>query len=185
MSMPYLDFNLASSGFHRGPHMELIFTPSRARGFSLVEVMVVLVIVGIATAAVMVSAAPDPGRELRRDARELIQRFSVAQAEARRDGRIIYWQPQARTEGFTRRRWRDPDRNGWPVLEPGIAREPFPADSLLGERSWHSGHPVVQGELPLRFTAEPLGQTWEIELSSQGSRVAVRRDADGQFRVVP
>ena len=43
----------------------------RGRGSSLLEVMIVLVILGIATTAVVVSAAPDPVQNLRRDAREL------------------------------------------------------------------------------------------------------------------
>lgn len=165
--------------------MAMNLCADRCRGFSLLEVMIVLVILGIATAAVVVSAAPDTAQALRRDARELSLRFSAAQAEARRDGRIIDWKPTVQAEGFSRRRWQQSGPDGWPALEIGEGSEQFPASSVLASRPWHSAHPIVRGSLPIQFTAEPLGQAWEIELSSQDRRVQIRRDADGQFRVLP
>src|SRR3546814_6586085 len=77
------------------------------QGFSLLEMLVVLAIIGIATATISVRAFPDSdARALRQDARRLAQLFAAAQAEARRDGSPIAWQYagqgyEFRSEGHT------------------------------------------------------------------------------------
>jgi general secretion pathway protein H len=66
---------------------------TRQQGFSLLEVLIVLVIVGIAAGAVSVSALSDTdGRALRQDATRLALLFSVAQAEARKSGNAVVWE---------------------------------------------------------------------------------------------
>ena len=56
---------------------------NRQRGFSLLEMMVVLLIIGIATAAASVSMLGNPqARKLREDGQRLAQLFVVAQTEA-------------------------------------------------------------------------------------------------------
>uniref|UniRef100_UPI0025DEE1F4 prepilin-type N-terminal cleavage/methylation domain-containing protein n=1 Tax=Pigmentiphaga sp. TaxID=1977564 RepID=UPI0025DEE1F4 len=77
--------------------------PRRARGFTLIELMVVVVIVGIAAAAVTIRAFPDRRKLLRDDAERLAQLFSVAQGEVRADGRRITWQADEQGYRFVRR----------------------------------------------------------------------------------
>ena len=59
-------------------------------GFTLVEVMVVVAIIAIATAAVSFSVFSRSESALRKDAERLVQLFAVAQSEARAGGRSIY-----------------------------------------------------------------------------------------------
>ena len=75
-------------------------------GFSLIELMIVLVIIGIGTAAISLSMAPDPAQELRREAHDLVRRLAVAQNEVRVDGRVIAWQADGTGYRFARGTWR-------------------------------------------------------------------------------
>ena len=74
----------------------------KQQGFTLIELMVVLVIIGIASAAVGLSIKPDPLQLLRKDAERLAQLLQVAQAEARADGRPITWRATAKGFAFSR-----------------------------------------------------------------------------------
>lgn len=69
--------------------------------------MVVLVIIGIASAAISLSIKPDPLQLLRKDAERVAQLLQVAQAEARAearaDGRPIVWVSDAKGFRFSRR----------------------------------------------------------------------------------
>ena len=57
--------------------------PSGQAGLTLVEVLVVLALIGIATAAAMLSVGgPNPGRDVAAEARQLAQRLQAAADEA-------------------------------------------------------------------------------------------------------
>ncbi len=75
------------------------------RGFTLLELMVVLVIIGICTAGIGLGLGSllDPARQLRQEAERLAQRLQVARDEARIDGRPLRWQADAAGYRFSRR----------------------------------------------------------------------------------
>ncbi len=145
----------------------------KQHGFTLIELMVVLVIVGIASAAISLSIKPDPLHLLRKDAEQLAQLLQVAQAEARADGRAITWQADAKGFRFSRQN------------DNGKGTEYFDHDPQLRPRAWHS--------LPMNIEVQPrravvLNSEWvtpplSVQLSDGEQRIRVERNGAGRVAV--
>ena len=63
----------------------------RLAGFTLIEVVVVLLLIGIISALVVVNVAPDDKKELRIESERLASLFEQASMDARVSGRTIGW----------------------------------------------------------------------------------------------
>ncbi|WP_369038943.1 type II secretion system minor pseudopilin GspH [Stenotrophomonas maltophilia] len=142
------------------------------RGFTLIELMVVLVIIGICTAGIGLGLGSllDPARQLRQEAEQLAQRLQVARDEARIDGRPLRWQADAEGYRFSRRegsRWVDLHR-----------------DDLLRPQHWRAAGITVQPRAAIELSAEWIGVPWELALSLDGRQLRLRDDGSGQLQVV-
>ncbi|AZC26930.1 MULTISPECIES: type II secretion system minor pseudopilin GspH [Pseudomonas] len=144
------------------------------QGFTLIELMVVLVIIGIASAAVGLSIKPDPLQSLRKDAERLAQLLQVAQAEARADGRSITWRANAKGFAFNR------------YDETGQGIDDFRQDSQLRPRNWDTPSMQVRIEPRPRLVlnAEWINPPLQVVLSDGQHSLQVERTAAGQLRVV-
>ncbi|AVG38886.1 type II secretion system minor pseudopilin GspH [Achromobacter insolitus] len=151
------------------------------RGFTLVEVLVVLVIVAIAASMVSLSVGRGENR-LRGDAQRLADAFTVAQSEARSDGRPIRWLASGQGWSF--------ERQG---RLPGLSAEedrPLPLDRMerdevLRPQSW-SAAPVelrLDPDQPLVFNTEWVAAPITLTLSAGTSRVILLRDAAGRYEI--
>jgi general secretion pathway protein H len=81
----------------------------RTAGFTLIELMVVLMVIGVVAGMVTMSAAPSPQRELRADADRLAQLLSLAREEAQVRGAPIRFEADGsgfRFVVFRDREWR-------------------------------------------------------------------------------
>ncbi|HEL4239604.1 MULTISPECIES: type II secretion system minor pseudopilin GspH [Stenotrophomonas] len=142
------------------------------RGFTLLELMVVLVIIGICTAGIGLGLGSllDPGRQLRQEAERLAQRLQVARDEARIDGRPLRWQADANGYRFSRR-----EGSGWVTVEH---------DDLLRPQKWQATGIAVQPANPIELSPEWIGIAWELGLSLNGRKLRLRDDGSGQLQVV-
>nr|WP_313054853.1 GspH/FimT family pseudopilin [Pseudomonas lopnurensis] len=137
-------------------------------GFTLVELLVVLVIVGIASAAIGLSSRPDPARLLREDAERLALLLEVAQSEAQIDGRQILWLTDSQGYRFMYRDNRSPIDN--PLLQP---------------REWLAAPMEVRTTPPegVVMTAEWIGEPMRIRLSDGYRTLEIERSQSGRIHL--
>ena len=159
------------------------------RGFSLLEALVVLLIVGIVTGtAVLGFRAADDTRKLHEDAHRLARLFSVAQAEARRQGVPVVWQYDSNGYRFVH-------TATTAVLPASLARR-LAGSSLKGlnphgalrARTWSSPRPVqVDVEPPMTeaFEGEWVSGPAHVRLHDGLTTVNLHRSGNGQYRVEP
>ena len=136
-----------------------------ACGFSLLELLVVLVILAVAAGAVSMSVAPRESRLLAEESERLAALFRLAQDEARVRGRPVAWIA---------------DEHGYRFLVGG--REPDAPGDPLRARAWP--FPVQRVEAPrLVFGAEPLLPPAEIRIATHEREVRLALDAFGTITV--
>ncbi len=150
-------------------------------GFSLIEMMVVLIIIGIAASMLTLSAFPDRNQGLRQEAQRLVELFKLAQIEARTDGRRIEWQFDAEGYRFMRVQRSaapTPDRVRHQVLLPDF----FEQDPLLRPRRWQTALIRIDGSA-MAFTAEWLLPPAQIVLHGDEAQLTIVRDAAGHYEI--
>ena len=138
---------------------------ARCRAFTLLELLVVLVILGVAAGMVTLSVAPREERLVALEAERLGALFRLAQDEARVRGRPVAWRA---------------DTQGYRFLVGG--REPEAADDPLRPRSWP--FQVERVDAPaLVFGAEPLLPPAQIRVQTRGRALVLALDAFGTVTV--
>jgi len=157
---------------------------ARAAGFTLLELLVVMVLAGILLMIVTVSVTPDPRQQLAREGQRVGQLMALAADEARIRQQAIVWEA---------------DLNGYRfVSEVGGERQLLTGDDMLRERAWdrtlkrlalidaRGGQPsqvvLGPGAPPVRI---PVAREWiqpryRLEIENDIAEVAIEFDETGR-----
>jgi len=165
-------------------------SPSRARsGFTLLEMLVVIVLAGILISMVTISVAPDPKQKLTREAQRVGQLMVLASDEARIRQLPIIWEADLRGYRF--------------VAYVGGERQLLTGDDMLRERQWDTplnrlsvrdgaGPQPAQvllgpGAPPVRMpiAREWVQPRWQLELANDDATVRLEFDEAGRATVMP
>jgi general secretion pathway protein H len=137
-----------------------------ARGYTLLELLIVIAIIGIAAGVLTLSVRGNDSRRLTEEGDRLAALFRMAQSEARVGGRPIRWRA---------------DLSGYRFWAPGADAAPI-AEELARERRWRIDvRRVAKSELI--FGREPLREPTEIEIATAGPVLRLSLDAMGNTRI--
>ena len=154
---------------------------TRARGFTLLELLVVIVLAGLVLSMVSISVTPDPAQALGREGSRVGQLIAIASDESRLRQQPIYWEADLR--GY---RW---------VTVVNGERQLLTDDDLLRERDWDrpltrlsiedaTGHPLqsLLGPGPAIQVAigrEWVQPKWRLELANDIAATRIDFDETG------
>ncbi|MCM2549320.1 GspH/FimT family pseudopilin [Burkholderia glumae] len=150
--------------------------PSRMRGFTLLEMLVVLVIAGILVSAATLTMHRNPRTDLREEAQRVALLLESASDEAQVRARPIAWQPT--DHGF---RFDIRGEDGWHTLR----------DDLYRPRDWDGGVTGASIDYPgsdtpatrIVFGTEPVDVPVRITLYSGIGSVTIVGTGNGRYEV--
>jgi general secretion pathway protein H len=152
---------------------------SRQRGFTLLELLVVLVIAGILLGVVTLTALPGREQALQDDAQRIALLMQLARDEAIVRNRPIAFEVEQDRYRFLMR-----DDTSW---------QPLPQEEMLREREFKSAPvsmaitpaAVAAQNNPLRivFGREPVDKPFVLTLAAGEARTSIRADGIGHFTV--
>ena len=140
------------------------------RGYTLIEILAVLVVLGIAIALAQVSFARSPAQTLEQEARRLALVLELARDEAMVKGCTLLWIARSDSHRIECQRA--------PAVYPA---HPW-AHGVALERVSIAGVPVAR-ESPLLFTSSGINAPFDLILALDGNRVHVTGDALGRVSV--
>ena len=148
----------------------------RQRGFTLLEMLVVLVIAGLLVSLASLSLNRNPRTDLNEEAQRLALLFESAGDEAQVRARPISWLPLE--GGF---RFDIHTNDGWRPLR----------DDLLGPRRWEGGVTGVAIDYPgsntqadrIVFGTESIDAPVQVTLFSSVGRVTIVGTGNGRYEV--
>ncbi len=147
-------------------------------GFTLVELLVVMVIIGITLGLASLNAIPSPRQDLQQEAQRLSLLLQLARDEAIVRNRQVAFEANGERYRFVVR-----NDTGW---------EPVTRDDLLRERTFRGAplqlvlQPTMSADpslVRITFGREPVDKPFVLTLATGGNAVAIRADGVGHFTV--
>jgi general secretion pathway protein H len=150
------------------------------RGFTLIEMLVVLLVMGLLAGLVTVSARPDDRALLRVEAERLAQLITLAATESRLTGKAVAW--TANGPGY--RFWRFSEASGWsPITDDILRARTLPQGMTISRLQVDNTRSPEQ----MRLQLNPYGSAppFRVEMSLGEARDTVEGSPVGEVRVVP
>ena len=136
------------------------------RGFTLIEMLVVVAIIAVLSSALLVNAWPSDAAAAEREARRLAALLETAMSEARASARAIAWTPEENGYSF----WQRTDEGTW---------ERFPETSVYRHRRL-AAQTRLRAERTV-LTPSGLQGPMEATLSGGTATIILRRQALGRI----
>lgn len=150
------------------------------RGFTLVEMLVVLLIMGLLVGLVSASAQPDDRAVLRLEVDRLAQLMDLAATEAHLTGKTIAWTANEPTYRF----WKFSEDLGWlPIVDDVLRARALPQGmTLSGMRLENFRSPE---QMRVEFTPYGPAVSFSVDMSLGEARYTLANSPIGEVRVLP
>ena len=150
----------------------------KVSGFTLVELLVVMVIVGVTLGLASLNAIPSPRQDLQNEAQRIALLLQLARDEAIVRNRLVAFEANPERYRFIVR-----NETSWdPVTQDDLLRERTFKNAplqLLLEPSPTGGTNVLR----ITFGREPVDKPFVLTLAKGADSVAIRADGVGHFTV--
>jgi general secretion pathway protein H len=153
----------------------------RARGFTVLELLVVLLVMGIAAGLASVAARPDDRALLRVEADRLALLLELAGAEARDGGRAIAWS----VNGTGYRFWRHGGDAQWIEIRDGELLRARVLPPGMRIAALRIDNAALRDPIRLVFSPYVPAPAFSIELAMGDARWALAATPLGDIEVVP
>jgi general secretion pathway protein H len=156
-------------------------TPTQTmRGFTLVEVLVVVLIIGLFIGLASTVVQPDERSVLRVEAERLAQLLDLAMTESQLTGKAIEWT----ADGGGYRFWRQREDAGWSEIRDGSAlrARTLPHNMVISSLRVDAQRP--QSTIRLDFVPYGPPLSFSVELVFGQERYVVMASPLGQLRAV-
>jgi general secretion pathway protein H len=158
--------------------LSAICANTHSRGFTLIEMMVVMLILGLIVTLIAANSAPDPRTVLRFEAERLAQLLDLAASESRMSAIPIAWT----SDGVSYRFWRWREATGWaPVVDSDTLRARALATGAAITRV-HNENLRAAETLRLEFNPYVQMMPFAIEMTFADARYGIYGDAVGNVR---